>query len=512
MGPEQSPVPKKNRFAFSARERKRRRIHYADIAYFLGALAIVSGIWFHYNIGHMDFEQILYHLRVPLQGADFSSVRNYALVCVPVTILIVFGSYYLMRRITGSDWFQRIHQRYRRRKNWWASGFLLAGLAAVITVLGIPGFVYGQSNQSPDMPRKYVETADVQLTFPEKKRNVIYLFLESMESTFADPQAGGAFSHNLIPNLTKLAQDPNHIHFSHTEQLGGALQMPGLTWTVAGMVGQTAGIPIKVPIDVNSMGKHTSFLPGATSLGEILRREGYHLEVMMGSDASFGGRREYFRQHGDFVINDYLAAKEDGRIPEDYMVFWGYEDAKLFQYAKRRIVELSNTDEPFYFGMLTVDSHFPEGYVDPALAQPFDEPYANAIRQSDARIADFVKWFRAQPFAEDTTLIIAGDHLSMANSFFHHVPESYDRTVYNLFINAVPPTTSVRTKGRLFSTMDLFPTTLAAIGVEIEGDQLAYGVNLFSDKETLAESMGPEGLEDMLSRYSDFYNKTFLFE
>ena len=38
--------------------------------------------------------------------------------------------------------------------------------------------------------------------------------------------------------------------------------------------------------------------------------------------------------------------------------------------------------------------------------------------------------------------------------------------------------------------MDLFQTTLAAMGTKIDGDRLGLGTNLYSDKETLAERYG----------------------
>ena len=36
------------------------------------------------------------------------------------------------------------------------------------------------------------------LAFPEKKRNLIYIVLESIEVTYADEENGGAFSNNVI--------------------------------------------------------------------------------------------------------------------------------------------------------------------------------------------------------------------------------------------------------------------------------------------------------------------------
>ena len=43
--------------------------------------------------------------------------------------------------------------------------------------------------------------------------------------------------------------------------------------------------------------------------------------------------------------------------------------------------------------------------------------------------------------------------------------------------------------------MDMFPTTLAVLGVDIDGDRLGLGANLYADKETLAEKYGYEYIE-----------------
>ena len=41
----------------------------------------------------------------------------------------------------------------------------------------------------------------------------------------------------------------------------------------------------------------------------------------------------------------------------------GYEDQKLFENAKEKLSEIGIKDEPFNFTMLTVDTHFEDGYV-----------------------------------------------------------------------------------------------------------------------------------------------------
>ena len=56
----------------------------------------------------------------------------------------------------------------------------------------------------------------------------------------------------------------------------------------------------------------------------------------------------------------------------------------------------------------------------------------------------------------------------------------------------------------------MFPTTLAAMGVEIPGDRLGLGTNLFSAKLTLTETFGYEKLDEEIQKNSDFYNTKIL--
>lgn len=96
----------------------------------------------------------------------------------------------------------------------------------------------------------------------------------------------------------------------------------------------------------------------------------------------------------------------------------------------------------------------------------------------------------------------------MDSDFCNDVSEDYERSVYNVFINLPEglDTSFEKTHNREFATLDMFPTTLAAMGVTIEGDRLALGVNLFSDKQTLTEQYGRKGLDKELMKKSKFYD------
>ena len=58
--------------------------------------------------------------------------------------------------------------------------------------------------------------------------------------------------------------------------------------------------------------------------------------------------------------------------------------------------------------------------------------------------------------------------------------------------------------------MDLFPTTLAAMGAVINGERLGLGTNLFSAIPTLTEIYGYERLDEIMQKKSIFYNEQIL--
>ena len=192
----------------------------------------------------------------------------------------------------------------------------------------------------------------------------------------------------------------------------------------------------------------------------------------------------------------------------DYFVWWGIEDKYLFEYAKQELTEISQQDQPFAFTMLTVDTHHIGGYLCELCGEDHDEQYENVISCASRQVYAFVKWIMEQPFYENTTIIITGDHCSMDRGYFNrNVEDSYQRHVYNCFINAAA--TPFNTQNRQFCAMDMFPTTLAAMGCTIEGNRLGLGTNLFSTMPTLMEKLGYTKFCAELSKKSQYYSDHF---
>lgn len=484
----------------------------------VGTFFMFTALWVRRTWTTLSAGSIIFQLQNSLEGTGAGMVKTFILTAVlpSFIILIICVILYI----------------FIKRKNLY---LLLANVTGIVLFccsilllwnrIGLGNYLKYMHKDSSFIEDNYVSPEEVKLAFPENKRNVIYIYLESMELTYADSKNGGAMPDNLIPNLTSLAYTDGE-YFGTADTLNGAYSMYGTDWTMGAMFAETSGLPLIIPIQKNSMFTQDKFFPTVTTFGDILYNEGYKNVFLIGSDAEFGGRDIYYKSHGNYEIKDYGYAKNVGLIPEDYMVFWGYEDEKLFSFAKDELINLSNGSEPFNLTLLTVDTHFEDGYTCRLCEDRYSDPYENVISCSDRQVAAFVEWCKTQDFYDNTTIIISGDHPTMDADFCSEIDTGYDRRVYISIIN---PSDKVYDDGyyneetqessynsfaqskaknqyRIYTTFDLFPTALAAMGVTIEGNRLGLGTNLFSDVPTLLETYGYDEFNTQLMMKSDFMN------
>ena len=159
--------------------------------------------------------------------------------------------------------------------------------------------------------------------------------------------------------------------------------------------------------------------------------------------------------------------------------------------------------------MLTVDMHFPDGYLSDNCEVKYKENLSNVVACTDNLLGDFIEWAKEQDFYQNTTIVIAGDHISMDGNYFKNISKDYKRTVYNLFIN--PCITTENYKNRNFSTFDMFPTTLASMCFNIEGNRLGLGTNLFSEEKTIVEKYSLEHVAKELDKRSEFFDNKIVY-
>lgn len=468
--------------------------------------------WVKMTCGNVSFSIIVLQLTSPIKGTD-SGVINSIIktgiippLLVTLTISIV---YLIMVRVL----YNLEDLPVKKVPAWTKICLEIILLIALVGTIQVQGTKVGMWEYIKSVQEKtdfyekyYVNPAKTKLDFPSQKRNLIYIFMESMESSYADQEDGGIMDDNYIPNLTKLAKE--NINFSDKAdgKLGGPTCLEATAYTVGGMVAQTAAINLKLH---NSGSMFGNFLPNLTTMGDILNKEGYQQVFLCGSEGDFAGRDTYFTSHKDFHIEDYNAAKKEGFIAPDYKVFWGHEDEILYKRAKKQLEQLSSSDKPFNLTMLTVDTHFPRGYKCRLCKDKYNRQYANVIACADQQVYDFVEWIKKQDFYKNTTIVIAGDHTTMVDTsdpIWGNLNNNYKRTVYNTIINADCTYKENVTENRDFSTMDMFPTTLAALGVQIDGNRLGLGTNLFSGQKTLPEKLGRGYINQELKKNDKEYN------
>lgn len=464
---------------------------------FIAVLIVASIIWGNRTFSVKTLNQMIFHLKVPMDGTDDGIYTDWFLHTVPqsfvivaFTEIIVFNlplpafHIYLIAHIFAIGCFA-----------------IIGSLLFALYNYQIFGYVFDMLRKTQLYEEHYVDPKGVTLTFPSCKRNIIHIYLESIENAYLVKTSGGGQDVSYMPELDALANQ--NINFSHHNQIGGSLTLEGTQWTIASMVGQEAGIPLLVPFNSKSYNDKSNFFSGVYTLGEILEQHGYINEIMMGSDSNFGCTSNFYKQHGNYYISDYNTAVEEGRIAKDYFVFWGYEDKKLFEFAKADITKLAKSGKPFNMELVTIDTHTPDGYVCEDCQHKYKSQYANVIACQSKQVNNFINWCKSQPWYENTTIVITGDHNSMSEKFFTNLDHDYVRTPYNCFINSA--VTTKFNKNRKFSIIDMYPTILAAMGVKIDGNKLGLGVNLFSGEKTLIEQYGYRKINQEVKKKSRYY-------
>lgn len=452
------------------------------------------------EFGDPKFEQIIFSLFLS-EGSSVDVILSGVKYCLP---RVVIGALCFLPFLY-IDFTKLKIKTFAIYKGLYTSIIFIAALVYGLNSIGFFSYLVSQMKVTTLFEDYYVDPKDVEITFPKQKKNLIYIMVESLESSYASSYVDKK-AVNLIPGLYALAQD--NINFSSSEDVGGAESIPLTTWTAAGTIAQISGLPIKTPIGLNHYGRNNEFLPGATMLGDILEKEGYRSFYLSGSDANFAAHDVLFSTHGNYEILDYKWAKKEKIIPEDYYEFWGIEDKKIYEIAKDKLLEVSKNAEPFNMLITTLDTHVVDGYLDKTCEKKYNYQYASVINCVDNMLSAFISWLKEQDFYENTVIIISGDHITMQTDIEDHLQNRENRSIYNVIINSEVKTGNY--KNRDFTTMDMFPTTLASLGVTIEGDKLGLGTNLFSDKETLLEEIGYDALAKEIVKDSKYYNKYLL--
>ena len=331
----------------------------------------------------------------------------------------------------------------------------------------------------------------------QRPRNVVWIYGESLERTYMDPQA---FT-GLMPHLSRLAAQGLDVR-----DLG---QVEGTGWTIAGMVASMCGVPLTAQAgDENSLGRLERFLPGAACLGDVLHRQGYATRFIGGADAAFAGKGRFLRSHGFDEVRDLAWFRAQG-VPERHFSQWGVHDDVLLEQAWKEFEQLSrasrDTGKPFLLSALTMDTHHPAGHLPEACrGQRYQRPQGgkpmlDAIKCSDRLIGELVDRIRSSPWGGDTLVVVSSDHLAMPNELSDELADLHRENLLLFLGQGIAPR---RLSASRSSTLDTGATVLQLL--EPSQSAIGFGRSLLSPPGTATASAAGRANDAEYPRYLAF--------
>ena len=248
-----------------------------------------------------------------------------------------------------------------------------------------------------DTKTNYIYPKDIKA---QKGKNLVVIYLESFENTFltSDRLDG------LTPRIKRLIKNGWYQYNNYNEA-------EGANWTSGALFATQTSFPSFFELELFSSFPEISYLD-LISWSRVLKVAGYKNTFMM-SDQTFYGGKEYLLKLLEYDIKNYL-------IPISQDTFWQGHDLDLFEAAKKEYLELSK-NPPFNLTLLSVDTHFPKGTPDLRLKDKVNvnanDMHKFTIATTDYLVGDFIDFIYKQPNAENTVIVILGDHLMMGDAF-----------------------------------------------------------------------------------------------
>jgi phosphoglycerol transferase len=295
------------------------------------------------------------------------------------------------------------------------------------------------------------------------KNNLILLYVESLETTFADKTL---FEADLNAPL-------DNVFNQKAKQI---IPTVGTNWTTAGMVSSQCGVPL-APFMRRTTDSRGIILEKSRCISDYLKIYGYEQIFFVGPDLKFSGMDRFYNHHG---YNKTIGKEEIKGLglPDQLFTGWGKgpHDDTLLDLAQAEITKLHRDGINFNVTIMTTDNHAPDGVLSPRCSKSLVDkpPFARVINCTNLFVEKFVTALEKEGVFKDTVLVVMGDHLFMNNASHARLPPREERFVY--FNYRAPHKTSCSIQRDFLTHFDVAPTLLALVlGSPIE--RLGLGFN-----------------------------------
>jgi phosphoglycerol transferase len=280
--------------------------------------------------------------------------------------------------------------------------------------------------------------------------------------------------------------------------------LPGTQWTLAAMISSQCGVPQMLHgfIGKNNLSNTPQPLQHAVCMADILQAAHYQTLSIDSASPAFAGNGNFLSAHNFAHVRG--ATDIEAELPNSQLPgWWGVSDAALFAYTKKQIGNLASSGQPFYVSLNTMNTHGPEGVLAPSCKQKgFSKSIDSIFDCSVDEVGEFLTWLNAQPFSQNTVVVVMGDHPIMAGHLFAN--KLVAQAEPEIFFMIQRPD-GVKLPSKNMTHVDIFPTTMAALGFDLPNDRLALGHNIYNSS-SLIETVAPDELRKIIRKPSPAYD------
>jgi arylsulfatase A-like enzyme/Tfp pilus assembly protein PilF len=236
--------------------------------------------------------------------------------------------------------------------------------------------------------------------------------------------------------------------------------------------------------------------PAQPTLASVLKQAGYRTGAVIAAavlDSRFGLNQgfDFYYDHFDFNRLDEANLDEMERPGNEVA------DVALDWLAK-------NSQKRFFLWMHLYDPHFPYRPHEPYRREYAAQPYDGEIAFADEQVGRLLRFLKEKGIYQNTVIVLCGDH---GESLGEHGEKTHGFFIYNATMHVPliirsPGNATAATVSDPVSLVDLMPTILGAVGLEVPSQ--VQGRSLLPELHGDGRGKDPAGRDRVL------YGETFL--
>jgi len=245
--------------------------------------------------------------------------------------------------------------------------------------------------------------------------------------------------------------------------------------------------------------------PLQPTLASVLKQAGYQTGAVIGAavlDSRFGLNQgfDFYYDHFEFSRLDETNLDEmerPGNVVADVALDW---------LAK-------NSQKKFFLWMHLYDPHFPYHPPEPYNREYAAQPYDGEIAFADEQVGRLLRFLKEKGIYQNTLIVLCGDH---GESLGEHGEKTHGFFIYNATMHVpliirlpaqlpgqLPEKTVARTLANPVSLVDIMPTVLGAVGLQVPSQ--VQGHSLLPEIRP-----DPSAPDAQANRERTLYGETFL--